>query len=74
MLDWINKTFKVEQIAITKLVLSVIASLLFAVIFFQILRRTENRVKKNDGKYVERMLLSAENYMTKTGRYESIKL
>lgn len=74
MLDWISKTFTVEHIAIAKLVVSVIASALFAVIFFQILRRTERHVKKNDGKYVERMLMSAGNYMEKTGKYESTKL
>lgn len=74
MLDWLNKTFTAEQIAVAELAVSALASLLLLAIFYRILRRSEERVKKNDGKYVERMQSSTRNYIEKMGKYESTKL
>lgn len=74
MVEWLSTYVTVEQIALASFVTMVIAVILFAVMFIMITRRSEMNVKKNNGKYVERMLLSTENYMEKTGRYEEAKL
>lgn len=74
MLQWINEHFTMNQISLITFVFSIIAAIIYILLFCCILKRNEQRIKKNDGKYVEKMLLSAGNYIEKSGKTEKIKL
>lgn len=73
-MDWIENIITVEQIAFAKFIVAIIIALYFAIVFFTIIRRTERTVKKNNGKYVERMLSGTEMYIEKMGKYNETKL
>ena len=74
MIDWLSKNISAGQIAIAELFLILVACILFAILFIKIVVRSENQVKKNNGKYVERMLASTGSYMERIGKYENTKL
>lgn len=74
MVDWLKEYITAEQIAVAELVLLAVISILFGILFYLIVSQSEKRVKKNDGKYVERMLASTGDYMEKFGKYEQTKL
>lgn len=74
LMDWIKSIVTVEQIVVAKFIVTIILSLYFFIVFFVMVKRTEHTVKKNNGKYVERMLSSTGVYMEKMGKYNETKL
>ena len=74
LMDWIKSIVTVEQIVVAKFIVTIILSLYFFIVFFVMVKRIEHTVKKNNGKYVERMLSSTGVYMEKMGKYNETKL
>lgn len=74
LMDWIKSIVTIEQIVFAKFIVTIILSLYFFIVFFVMVKRTEYAVKKNNGKYVERMLSSTGVYMEKMGKYNETKL
>ena len=73
-MEWIKSIFTVEQIVTVKFVVAIIIAFYFFFVFFAMMKHTERTVKKNNGKYVERVLSGTGVCIEKLGKYNETKL